>query len=414
MPWTPPPRAPWVEKVIALGANLGDDGRSLVPLDAAALLDDAVRTTGLDDFGDSWFREPLDVFVRSLEEEARLHLLGRLMARAEIQRVLQNRLRIEDLRRREPSIGDERVEAPIVVTGLGRAGTTFLHELLAEDPANRVPMLWETMYSVPAPESATYESDPRIEQAHREGSLMDEIVPAVVTMQEIGGDLPTECIYLFAHQFATDMWIGQYNVPSYTRWIIGSDPAPAYAYHRRMLELLQWRHRRDRWALKGPSHLHNLPALFAEYPDARVVISHRDPLRVLGSLTNLMSTLHWMRSDHPHHEGVVKSMAFGAFFQLEKIMQERASGAVPDDRIFDVRYRELVSDPIATVRRVYAHFDIPFTPAFEERLHARLAARPREARGAHEYRFEDTGLDLATERARLERYQEHYRIESEV
>lgn len=414
MSWTPPPRAPWVEKVIALGANLGDDGRALVPLDAASLLEDAVRVTGLDDYGDDWFREPLAVFVRSLEEEARLHLLGRLMARAEIQRVLQNRLRVEDLRRREPSIDDERVEAPIVVTGLGRAGTTFLHELLAEDPANRVPMLWETMYSVPAPETATYASDPRIEQAHREGSLMDEIVPAVVTMQEIGGDLPTECIYLFAHQFASDMWIGAYNIPSYTRWIVGSDPAPAYAYHRRLLELLQWRHRRERWALKGPSHLHNLPALFAEYPDARVVISHRDPLRVLGSLTNLMSTLHWMRSDHPHHEGVVKSMAFGAFFQLEKIMQERASGAVPDDRIFDVRYRELVADPIGTVRRVYASFEIPFTAAFEERLRARLAARPREARGAHEYRFEDTGLDLATERARLERYQKHYGIDSEV
>jgi hypothetical protein len=145
-----------------------------------------------------------------------------------------------------------------------------------------------------------------------------------------------------------------------------------------------------------------------------VVISHRDPLRVLGSLTNLMSTLHWMRSDHPHHEGVVKSMAFGAFFQLEKVMQERASGAVPDDHIFDVRYRELVADPIGTIRRVYANFGIPFGPAFEDRLRARLAARPREARGAHEYRFEDTGLDLATERARLARYQEHYGVESEV
>jgi len=139
----------------------------------------------------------------------------------------------------------------LVVTGLGRAGTTFLHELLAQDPANRVPMLWETMYSVPAPETVTYETDPRIAQAHLEASLMDEIVPAVVTMQEIGGDLPTECIYLFAHQFASDMWIGTYNIPSYMRWMVGSDPAPAYAYHRRMLELLQWRHRLDRWVVHG-------------------------------------------------------------------------------------------------------------------------------------------------------------------
>jgi hypothetical protein len=135
---------------------------------------------------------------------------------------------------------------------------------------------------------------------------------------------------------------------------------------------------------------------------------------VLGSLTNLMSTLHWMRTDRPHHEGVVKSMSFGAVFQLEKIMQERASGAIPDDRICDVRYSDLVADPIGTVRRVYAHFEIPFTTDFEDRLQRRLASRPREARGAHEYSFADTGLDLATERARLRRYQEHYGVPSEV
>lgn len=414
MPWTPPPRAPWVDRLIALGANLGDGGRSLVPLDADALLRDACRVTGLDDYGDGWFREPLGIFVRSLEEEARLHLLGRLMARAEIQRILQNRLRMEDLWKREPSLGDERVAAPLVVTGLGRAGTTLLHELLAQDPDNRVPMLWEMMYSVPRPELASYETDPRIAQAEREISLMEEVVPAMLTMQEVGGDLPNECIYLFAHQFASDMWIGTYNIPSYTRWMVESDPAPAYAYHRRILQILQSRHRRARWALKAPSHLHNLPALFAEYPDARVVLSHRDPLKVLGSLTNLMATLHWMRSDHPHHEGLVKAMSFGSFFQLEKVMQERASGTVPDSQIFDVRYLELVADPIGTVREVYARFEIPFTRAFRERLEARLAGRPREARGSHEYSFEDTGLDLATERARLARYQHHYGIESEV
>lgn len=413
MPWTPPPRSPWAEHLIALGRQLGDDGRSLVELDAEAMLVRAAAATGLDDYGDPWFREPLAIFVDSLAEEAELHLLGRLLARAEILRILRNRLRIEDHWRRAPELGEETIREPLVVTGLGRAGTTFLHELLAEDPANRSPRLWEMWDSVPPPEP-TAERDPRIERSEHEAALLAEIAPAFATMQELAGDLPNECIHIFAHQFATDMWLGFYHVPRYMSWLVGSDPAPVYAYHRRVLQLLQSRHRRDRWILKAPSHLHELPALFREYPDARVVISHRDPLRVLGSLTDLMATLQWMRSDRVRYDEIVRSMAFGFAFQLENVTRQREQGIVPDGRILDVRYADLVADPIGTVRGIYRHFDLPFGDELEVRLHARLAARPRGRRGAHDYRFEDTGLDLATERARLAAYQQRYGIPSEV
>src|SRR5262245_43108406 len=178
MPWDPPPRASWVDKLVTLREGLGDDGRSMVSLAPDELLAAASHATGLDDFGDDWFRGPLELLCRALEEEARLHLAGRIRARGELQTILENRLRLVDLWRVEPGIDDEVVRAPIIVTGLGRSGTTLLHELLACDPDNRPPLLWELLHTVPPPAVASQTDEPRALQADAEITLMDEMVPA--------------------------------------------------------------------------------------------------------------------------------------------------------------------------------------------------------------------------------------------
>ena len=410
MSWTPPPREPWVAHLNALGRNLGDDGRSLVPLDEAAVLAAATAATSLDDFGDGWFRPALAKLLGALESEARLTLLGRLFARSEIQRVLQNRLRAEHWIREHPDVLRERIEAPIFVTGLGRSGTTLLHELLMQDPANRVPLLWETFFSVPPPEPASWLSDPRAAAADLEITLMDAAVPAMTGMHENAGDLPTECIFLFAHQLATDMFTGEFAIPSYTLWLHTQDPAPLYAYHRRLLQLLQSRHRGERWVLKAPSHLGMLPALFRAYPDARVVITHRDPLRVIGSLCNLMAALHWMRSDHVDYDAIVRAMSFGFPFLCERVMKQREAGELPADRITDVLYRDLVREPIATVASLYRGWGRTLSAEAEARMRAFLDHRRHAKRGAHEYAFETTGLDRDAERKKYAAYLERYGV----
>jgi hypothetical protein len=413
MTWTPPAREPWVERLNALGRNLGDDGRSLVPLDEATLLAAASQATGLDDFGDAWFRPALAKLLAALEGEARLTLLGRLFARSELQRILQNRLRVEDWIRRHPAVLAERIEAPIFVTGLGRSGTTLLHELLMQDPANRVPLLWETFFSIPPPEAASWLTDPRAAAAELEITLMDAAVPAMTGMHENAGDLPTECIFLFAHQLATDMFTGEFHVPSYTLWLHGQDLAPVYAYHRRLLQLLQSRHR-GRWVLKAPSHLGQLPTLFRAYPDARVVITHRDPLRVIGSLCNLMAALHWMRSDHVDYDAIVRAMSFGFPFLCERVMKQRDGGEVPADRIDDVLYRDLVKEPLATVDALYRRQGRALSADAEARMRAFLAGRPQAKRGGHEYAFETTGLDRDAERKKYAAYLARHGIPAEV
>jgi hypothetical protein len=413
VPWTPPERSPWTDKLVSVGRALGDDGRSLVSLHADDLLAAASEATGFDDFGDDWFREPLHRLTTALDDEAALHLPGRLRARFELQLLLQNRLRLVDLWRREPAIADEEIRAPVVVTGLGRSGTTLLHELLACDPDNRAPLLWELFDTVSDGPSAPERS--AVELADDQITIMDEMVPAFTAMHENRGHLPTECIFAFAHQFSSDQFTGLYNVPGYTVWRSSLDAQPIYDWHRRMLQTLQWRTASERWILKAPSHLSSLENVFATYPDARVVITHRDPLRVVGSLADLMATLHWMHSDAVDHATLVEFLCMGLELQMDAVAAQRDAGVLAHDRIDDVRYIDLVADPVATVRRLYERWELPMSTAFTRRLEAYVAERHHgRGGGGHDYSFADTGLDLATHRALVESYQERFDVPSEV
>ncbi len=414
MAWIPPPRAPWVAHLNALGESAGDGGRALVSLDAHSALAAATAATGLADFGDPGFREGLAILARALDAEAQLTLLGRLMARAEIARILESRLHVEALAREHPEIEREVVVAPLIVTGLARTGTSLLLELLWRDPRNRVPLAWEMMYPVAAARSPGEDPAPAIARAEREIELQNHALPATRTMHELGAELPNECIYLFAHEFATDMFTGFYQIPSYTMWMAGRDLSPVYARHRRLLRLLQWRQPARRWVLKAPSHMNHLRELFAVYPDARVVITHRDPLQVLGSLANLMASLRWTRSDHVDHAALVAAMAFGHAFLAERVMKERDAGTLPEGQILDVRYCDLVADPVGTVRRIGEWQGAPLGADAEAAIGGWITRRPKDRHGAHEYSFADTGLDLATERARHAEYQRRYDVPSEV
>jgi hypothetical protein len=412
--WQPPPRAPWADKLAATGRALGDDGRSIVSLDAEDLLVAASSASGLADYGDDWFREPLERLTTALDDEADLHFAGRIRARAELQTILGNRLDLVDLWKREPAILDADVAPPIVVTGLGRSGTTLLHELLACDPANRPPLLWELEHTVPPPTRAADAEDDRARWADDQITLMDEIVPAVTAMHESHGHWPTECIFAFMHQFSSDQFVGMYDIPSYTIWRSGLDQQPIYDWHRRMLQTLESQALTERWLLKAPSHLTSLSYVFATYPDARVVVTHRDPLRVVGSLADLMATLRWMHSDRVDHASLVEFLCMGLELQMDVVTAQRDAGDLPADRIADVLYADLVADPVACVARLYDGWGIELTADVRTRLERYVADRHTGRGSAHEYRFEDTGLDLAEHRALLRPYQERFGVASEV
>ncbi|HEY8156986.1 MAG TPA: sulfotransferase [Myxococcota bacterium] len=395
------------------GRALRAAGVPFARLDVDGLLARAARRTGLHAFGDARFQEPLRRLVASLESDAALTPFGRIVARRDLGRLLENRLRLHDAFLRHPEIGDGPVERPLFVIGLPRTGTSILHELLAQDPASRVPMSWEVMEPWPPPERASYPSDPRIARvdAHLRG--VDRVIPGFRAMHRMGAQLPQECVAITAHEFASLIFHTSYRVPSYQSWLDQADLRPVYAAHRRWLQYLQWRCPAERWVLKSPGHLWALDALLAVYPDARIVQTHRDPVAVLASLVSLIHTLRGLASDaaDPSEIGADWASRLAAGLRLASEARDRAGGG--SARFLDIRFSDLVGREIEQVRRIYDHFGMELRPEAEARMRRYLAEHPRDQHGAHRYSLGFGGLDEGRLRPRFAEYQRRFQVASE-
>jgi hypothetical protein len=268
--------------------------------------------------------------------------------------------------------------------------------------------MWEMSHPVEALEGEALRA-----VGDAETTFWHDLQPEYETMHANAGDLPNECIFITLHSFLSDHWGGCHVVPSYERHLVRADQRPAYRYHRRFLQTLQQRERGARWLLKAPSHLPQLRTLFAEYPDAIVIQTHRDPLRTLPSALSLMATLKWMRCARVDLAKTAPRLAAGWAWLYAAQLEQRASGALPDARILDVRYADLVADPLGTVRSLYARLGWPLAPELARAVSAYAAAKPRGSRGAHRYALADWGLDAATERERFRAYRERFAVPEE-
>lgn len=401
----------WLRLFNSLGAPL----ESLVRLDEAGLLAAARKKTGLSDFGPDDFRAPLAALLSSLENEAKLTLMGRLLARRDVFVSLCNRLEIVDAFRKHPEIAKELIHEPLFIVGLSRSGTSILHELLSRDARNRALLSWEARYPCPSPEAVTHETDPRIARTDFELTLWPRLVPAYRAMHEMGARIPTECGDITQHAFIGDRWPALHQVPSYATRIATADMRPAYELHKQVLQILQWKMKGRRWLLKAPAHMNWLPMLFEIYPDARVIQTHRDPLQIMGSTVSLISAILWMRAGEVDPELV--RLAFGPTYyepQLYGVMRLRDEKLVPADQFFDVRYQDMIDRPFDTIRGAYEYFGWDYTPNAEKAMRDYLEHKPKGKFGKHFYSFDDLGLDLATERARYRRYQQRFDVPSEV
>jgi hypothetical protein len=407
MSWTPPPRPRWVERLIAHGDAVGGPER-LVSLDGDALCEEAVGSTGLSDFGGDDWRAPFRLLLDALERESSLHLLGRLLARTELLRTLRNRLGLTELWRRRPEMLAAPIEAPVFIVGSPRSGTSILHELLALDPDTRSPAMWEMNHPVEAAEGGDLAdlSDDVVQLWH-------DLQPEYETMHANSGHLPNECIFITMHSFVSDHWGGCHVVPSYDAFLARADHRPAFRYHADFLRTLQARGGPRRWLLKAPSHLSQLAALFAVYPDARIVRTHRDPLRTLPSTLSLLGTLKWMRCRRVDLRRTAPALAAGYAYLFRREMEARASGALPEERFVDVHYDALVRDPVGTVAAVSERLGRPLGDPVRRRVADYAARKPPGSRGVHRYSLEAVGLDAATERERYAFYTEHYGIAAE-
>ena len=256
--------------------------------DEEALLAEARKTAGFDDFGDDGFLTPLRVLLASLAEEAPLNDVGRATIRGRILESLVVRLRAEDWFVRHPEIGDEHIEAPLVVVGLTRTGTTMLQRILGSDPRHYAALWWEVRHPTPFPGTSFSEPDPRIPVAVEEVRMILEASPEQAAIHPWNALAPDEEIMLLEHSFLSHVPESFCHLPTYRSWLNEQDFTPAYEYLTKLLRFLQWQKKRrgderGRWVLKTPGHLGYLDVLFKVFPDAHVIQTHRDPLQTIPS-----------------------------------------------------------------------------------------------------------------------------------
>lgn len=378
-------------------------------LDAGKLMREAEQATGFDDWGDPLFFEPLQILTRALREEADLHELGVRRAHRRLLDGLMARLQLVHERRRDPGIVDERISRPIFVIGLPRAGTTFLHSLLAKDPAHRSPATWEMRAPSPPPDELTYDSDPRIVDTDEVLRFEGFLDPRLQAIHPFAARRAEECNFMWEASLLTVNYGAFWHVPSYGRYLYSTDFVPVYREHRQFLQHLQRRFRRARWVLKSPAHSAWLPQLLTVYPDACIVQCHRDPAKVLPSLSSNLVALRRMFSDRPESGdfGMAQLQA-DSMATISKVRSQPAAAG----RFIDAHYLDVQADPLAVVRRIYDYFGFEFTAAAEVAMRSWLDAdRSQHAKGdRHSYSVEQYGIDLAQIDAAMGEYIRDYGI----
>ena len=373
--------APWVIRLVnKTGAALEKAGLRSKALFAAQLIEKAKRRSGLVDFGGPDFFEPLSRLLESCHREARLNVIGKLALKNDVVRILCNRLLLERDRQRNPDIAKQQIREPLFIVGLPRSGTTLLHTLLAADPAHRVPLTWEVMSPSPPTEE---DRQQRIRSADRDLAMLRWLAPTFESVHATGAELPQECVSLISPTFMSDQFDTMYNIPSYRAWFFRQDFRPAYEYHRRFLQHLQFRRSAARWILKAPAHMFAAPALLSAYPDSRFVQLHRDPIDAVASVSSLVTILRRVFSDTVDPIQVAQDAMVYWSDALKTFTRVRDT--LPSDRVCDLYYNDIRRDPIAAAKRVYEHFGWKLQSEVEQQMRTILAEQNSRHNGVHRY-----------------------------
>lgn len=369
----------------------------------------ASDATGLDDFGSGLWTTALDQLVSSMNEEARLNEVGQMAATAQLTDILVHHLRLRAWQTAHREIEDQVIEAPLVVTGLPRTGSTFLSSLLNAVDSNRSLLMWEAINPTPVLDVED-RGDDRRELADIDAAMRDALMPDFKSMHHMAPDEPEECIWLVARSFMSQHVHTTFEVPSFVDWLATQDITAAYEAHRAYLQLLQWpalgefQGAGTDWTLKAPQHMSYLPQLRSVYPDARFVITHRNPADAIASAATMIDYTRRTLSDHsdPNRTGVqlLDMIADG----VDALLDHRANN--DPEPFLDLHQADLIADPVGSVERVHAHAGRKFTGADAVAIEGFLTNDTSRNHARKDYSLADVGLTPAAVEERFARYLE--------
>jgi hypothetical protein len=401
-------RHPWpIRAFNALRPAL--DRAGLLPkLEVDGLMEKARRKTGLDDFGDEWFREPLGVLVKSLNEEARLSSLGRTIMHTQLVGALVTRLRAEALFAKHPEILDIDLGHVFIIAGLQRTGTTVLHRLLASDPRMRAMLSWEAVNPAPLPGEKPGDPTRRIRQGKIAQQGVAYISPQFFAIHPVEHDKPEEDVLLLDVSFMSQSPEATLHVPSYASWLERQDSTPAYAYLRKLMQLLLWQQPARAFVLKSPHHMEYIDVALDVFPGATIIQTHRDPRKTMASFCSMVCHAAGVFSDDVRPQELSAHWTRKVGRLMERSMEVRAERG--EEPFLDVSYYDLLEDPMAQLERIYAKAGLSFDEASARAADEQSHSQTQHKYGRHRYRLEDFGLSNEQIERDFGFYSERYRI----
>src|SRR5262245_13643049 len=355
---------------------------------ATELVETAKRRCGLADFGQGEFFEALSRLLDSCQDEARLNLIGKIALKTDVVETLCARLQMERDRQFYPDITRQEIREPLFIVGLPRSGTSVLHRLLGADPEHRSPLMWEVRSPSPP---TRHDEKRRIQRARQGCNFFNWVAPTFRYVHTVGAEIPQECVSLMTPTFLSDQFDAMYYVPSYRTWFFRQDLRPAYKYHRRFLQHLQFRRAARRWILKAPTHMFALPALLSVYPDARFVQTHRTPVDAMASVSSLMTILRSAFSDAVDPFIVCREAIDYWSETMDKFLRER--DRLADNRICDIQYDEIRHEPIRAVRRIYESFGWSLSREAEQNMRLLITSQAKRQSANHRYDLSEFGAN---------------------
>ena len=372
------------------------------------------RAGQLDDFGEGPFLEPLQRLLDSLENEGRLNAIGRMIARERVLGHSANRLNYVEDRKTWPEIANGKIVKPVFIIGMPRTGTTILHDILAADPDSKAPMTWEAMFPSPPPEAATFKTDPRIEACAATFPSVDLQIPAFKAMHPMGAELSQECVTMMGETMCTPLFHNQFRVPSYQDWVDHeANWKHVYDFHIRQLQHLQFRNPGPRWVLKTGAHMWGLEHLLATYPDARIVFTHRDPVKTMTSYSSLTALVRSMGSDEVDPLEIAADWTKRIKHVLEHAIAVRTERDYPDAIFYDMYFHDFVEDQFAEIEKIYGAIGLPMTETGADAMRAFIADHPKGKDGIHRYSPEEYGIVPEKIREEFRPYLERFQLQPE-
>jgi len=379
-------------------------------IDADSILDAARHNTGLHDWGSDAFLTPMRRVADAVRAEEDFTPLARVILRQSWIRALENRLQLQRYLDRHPATIDQKIQRPIFVLGFPRTGTTLLQHLLASDPRRRGLQFWELVSPVPAYDDPAEERAKALRQVDWMLKAAYQVAPEMGKVHFIAPDTLEECWYLFANSFSVMNWDLQSGLVDYGNWLTESwDMRTTYREYANQLKVRLSRFPAEQLVLKCPEHLWFVDALLDTFPDACIVWTHRDPFPTIASYCSLMSMQWRTLFGRIHGARIGRHMEMRLHQGIERALAARAEA--DPSRFYDVRFGELVRDPIAVVRDIHDHFDLGWTPAGETAARDYLAAERQDARGKHKYDPALYGLDHEQVQRKYAHYTERFGLE---